>query len=175
MMTPTLIEGFLAKRQNNNNNINGNNDEYCDFYGCYSSWDSWGRWVTFVLIVIAILLLAFVFSCITSRRRRRRGMQPMYGTGWMASKPPVGQQYGNANNYYSNEPYHGGAQAPPYSPPVNNQHTGNTFNSNDGYYGQQSGIELQTPQSAYQPQRGGDPVYDPPQGPPPGKDGYVVR
>lgn len=97
-------------------------------------------------------------------------MAPRYGTGWLGGKP------GNTNGpqYYNN-----GAQpgfqnpAPPYSPPQQNQqYTGNTFNSNEGYYGQQSGVELQQPQSAYQPQRGGDPVYAAPQGPPPGKGGY---
>ena len=110
------------------------------------------------------------FRCLNSRRRRRRGAQPMYGTGWMA--PP---KYG--------APYHGGPPAPPYSPPLENQQTRNTFNSNEGYYahqgngygGQQSGFELQQPQSAYQPQRGGDPVYDAPTGPPPGKKDSVIR
>jgi hypothetical protein len=100
----------------------------------------------------------------------------MYGTGWF---PSYGPKYG-ANNYYPNQPYNGGAPAPPYSPPVGYQATGNTFNSNDGYYGnhgygQQTGIELQQPTSSYQPQRGGDPVYDIPAGPPPGKGDYVVR
>jgi hypothetical protein len=98
----------------------------------------------------------------------------MYGTGWMTAKPPVGQQNGA---YYSNEPYNGGA-APPYSPPVPNQATGTTFNSNDGYYGHDSygqQYELQQPQSSYQPQRGGDPVYDAPQGPPPKKGDGIIR
>jgi hypothetical protein len=119
-----------------------------------------------------------MYRCLNNRRRRRRGVAPLYGTGWMpapGSKPP--QQ----NTYYPNQPYNGGA-APPYSPPIGNQPTGNTFNSNDGYYGQnhyghnpyggqQSGIELQTPQNAYQPyaQRGGENVYEAPMGPPPGK------
>lgn len=103
----------------------------------------------------------------------------MYGTAWL----PQYSKYGggqNGQNYYANQPYHGGAPAPPYSPPIENQATGNTFNSNEGYYGnhgygQQSGIELQQPSNAYQPQRGGDPVYDAPAGPPPGKGDYVVR
>jgi hypothetical protein len=111
-------------------------------------------------------------------------MVPMYGTGWMggnwASKPPAGQQYGAGQGaYYSNEPYHGGVAAPPYTPPVPNQATGTTFNSNDGYYGQntygQQSYELQQPQSSYQPQRGGDPVYDAPQGPPPKKGDGIIR
>lgn len=105
----------------------------------------------------------------------------MYGTAWLPPYTKYGGQSGQTGQtYYSNQPYHGGAAAPPYSPPIGNQATGNTFNSNDGYYGnqgygQQSGIELQQPTSAYQPQRGGDPVYDAPAGPPPGKGDYVVR
>ncbi len=105
----------------------------------------------------------------------------MYGTGWMAGKPPTGQHYGNNNGgYYSNDPYHGGAAPPP--PYMGNQATGTTFQSNDGYYGhhgynnqQHGGIELQQPQSSYQPQRGGDPVYEAPLGPPPGKGDGIIR
>ena len=110
----------------------------------------------------------------------------MYGTGWMGGRPnnpPYGQQ---APGYYAHDPYAGGA-APPYSPPVKNNVTGNTFTSNEGYYGQQTygagpayggqqtGIELQPPQSSYQPQRGGDNVYEPPTGPPPGKGDGIIR
>jgi len=162
----------LAKRQYGY----GYND--CRYYSsgsCRSGWYRWGRWVALGVIIVVFLLLLFACSCITSRRRRRRGLQPMYGTGWMA-KPPQGEYANNSgypnNNYYANQPYNGGA-APPYSPPIPNQQTGNTFNSNDGYYGHQSGIELQPPTSAYQPQRGGDPVYDAPMGPPPGKGGII--
>lgn len=112
--------------------------------------------------------------CITNRRRRAHGLPPMYGTGWMAGKPPAGQQNGNVH-YYPNQPYYAAPMpAPPYSPPVAYQQTGNTFNSNDGYYGApyaHGGIELQPPQNVYSPQRGGDPVYSPPPGPPPGKEG----
>jgi hypothetical protein len=101
----------------------------------------------------------------------------MYGTGWMGGnwshKPPVGQQYGNNGGYYPNQPYNGGA-APPYEPPIPNQATGTTFNSNDGYYGHNA-YELQQPQNSYQPQRGGDPVYDAPQGPPPKKGDGIIR
>jgi len=113
--------------------------------------------------------------CYNNRRRRRMGAQPMYGTGWIpGSKPP---QYGQHNqNYYPNQPYNGGAPAPPYSaPPVGNQNTGTTFNPNDGYYGGHNNIEMQPPQSTYQPQRGGDPVYEAPMGPPPGKGDGIIR
>jgi len=127
------------------------------------------------VIVIAGLLLAFLFSCFNTRRRRRRGQPPMYGTGWMPGHKPGNNQSG----------YNNGGAAPPYSPQpqVENQYTGNTFNSNDGYYGnaynngyggQQGGIELQQPQHSYQP-RGGEPVYEAPLGPPPGKGDGIIR
>jgi len=157
----------------------------CDQYGycTNSTWSSWGRWVALVVIIAFFIIVAFLLSCIQSRRRRRVGMQPMYGTGWMAKPPPYGQH----QQYYPNQTYNGGVP-PVYSPPFQqNQPTGNTFNSNEGYYGQQhhygngqngqeNGIELQQPQSAYQPQRGGDPVYNAPEGAPPGKKGDgIVR
>jgi len=164
-------------------------DGYYYSYNCGNSrWDTWGRWVALAVIVVVVLLLAFLFSCYNTRRRRRRGMAPMYGTGWMAGKPPQGQYYGNTNpnvggggGYYnSNQPYNGGQAAPPYSPPIPNQQTGNTFNSNEGYYGNHhgggygggGGIELQQPQSAYNPQRGGDPVYEAPLS---GKGDHIIR
>lgn len=187
---------FLSKRQNTNTMMYSCSYGY-DVYGnCYSRWNTWGRWVALAVVVVAFILLAFLFSyvppsysfslpltpinrCYNSRRRRRRGMAPMYGTGWMGgnwgNKPPVGQQYGNNAGYYPNQPYNGGA-APPYEPPVPNQATGTTFNSNDGYYGHNNNAyELQQPQSSYQPQRGGDPVYDAPSGPPPKKGDGVIR
>jgi len=157
-----MAPAFLTKRQGGPND--GYND--CDYYGCYSSWDNWGRWVALVVVIAAAVILAVLFSCINNRRRRQRGAPPMYGTGWMPyGKPPAGhnQAYYNNNN----------APPPPY---VGNQATGTTLNSNDGYYGHhgyggdvQPGIELQQPGSSYMPQRGGEPVYDAPMGPPPRK------
>lgn len=150
---------------------------YCrygsDVYGnCYrrnSTWNNWGRWVALVVIIFVVLLLAIGCSCINARRRRKQGLNPRYGTGWLGGKPGV---YNNQPQYYNNA-QQGGPAAPPYSPPPQNyQNTGNTFNSNEGYYGQQSGIELQQPNNIYQPQRGGQNVYEAPQGPPPGKGGY---
>lgn len=54
------------------------------------------------------------------------------------------------------------------------QATGTTFNSNAGYYGtgNSGAFELQQPSTSYQPQRGGNNVYDAPQGPPPSKGGW---
>jgi len=158
------VEGFLTKRQNQN--------YYCGYYGCYSGWNSWGRWVALVVIVLAMVLLAFLFSCYSNRRLRRRGIAPMYGTGWIpygGAKPPGQQNPG----YYHNDPYNGGA-APPYEAPIAGQQTGNTFNSNEGYYGHNQ-YELQQPQSSYHPQRGGDPVYASPDGPPPRKGDGIIR
>ncbi|KAL9127834.1 MAG: hypothetical protein Q9217_003353, partial [Psora testacea] len=101
-------------------------------------------------------------------------MQPFRGTGWAAGQTPAGHaapQYAGAP-----QPYYGGGQQPPpvYSPPPQNQGYGYNQNQygggNQGYFGgQQSGVELQQPNQAYQPQRGGDSVYAPPAGPPPGK------
>jgi len=172
----------------------GNEDVYyCDVYSCYSNWDNWGRWVALAVIVVCILILTFLLSCLNTRRRRRRGMAPMYGTGWMPTQAPWEgrhyQQNQNSQGYYTNDPYNQGAIPPPYvqggykgvgGGAVGTQQTGNTFNSNEGYYGHhgnggQDGIELQQPSSSYQPQRGGDPVYDAPAGPPPNKGDGVIR
>lgn len=53
------------------------------------------------------------------------------------------------------------------------QYTGQTFNSNEGYYGgHNEGVAPQPPQNSYYPQQrgvGGENVYEPPAGPPPGK------
>jgi len=114
----------------------------CDVYGdCYySTWDSWGRWVLLGGVLVFVFFLAFILTAVRSRRRRRAGLQPYYGTGWIAGRAPV----------YNNPGYYGPpAPAPPYTAPVNNQHTGTTFNTNDGYYGQQGGVELQQPKNAY--------------------------
>ncbi|KAG0643777.1 chitin synthesis regulation, resistance to congo red-domain-containing protein [Tuber brumale] len=56
------------------------------YYDCYSSWDNWGRWVALTVIVVFFFLVVACCGLITSRRRRRAGMQPVYGTAWMA--PP---------------------------------------------------------------------------------------
>lgn len=103
-------------------------------------------------------------SCL-ARRRRRRGAQPLYGTGWMAPGGKTGGQGAEMNNYQSgynpqgynpqgydqqgvyNQGYdqqqqqqqpHGGFTNPPPAYGQQQQHpqyTGTTFNPNDGYYG----------------------------------------
>lgn len=94
------------------------------------------------------------------------GRQPFYGTGWAARPGQYGAQpYYNTN--YNHPP-------PQYTPQPQNSY----FGSNAGYYGQppygqQQGVELQSPQPAHP--RGGDDVYAPPSGPPPGKGDGIIR
>jgi len=128
---------------------------------CYSSWSYWGRWVFAGIVVLFVVGLLLILGCVNSRRRRRRGLAPRYGTGWMANGPKYGAQQNNPQAY----------QAPPpqYAPPQNQQYTGQTYNSNEGYYhGQTQGVQQPT-NSYYPEQRGGENVYSPPPGPPPGK------
>ncbi|MCJ1253581.1 hypothetical protein MMC24_001393 [Lignoscripta atroalba] len=141
-----------------------------------SPWNSYGRWATLSAILFGTFLLFLLFACITARRRRRAGLNPYRGTGWLGNRAPVGhapaQYTGNqAQPHYGNNQYDN-SQPPVYTSPPNQGYYGNGNQTNQGYFGgQQSGIELQQPQSTYQPQKGGDPVYSPPAGPPPGKGG----
>ena len=88
----------------------------------------------------------------------------MYGTGWVPGWGPN-----------PNQPYHN-PSAPPYQAPVGYQQTGNTYNSNDGYYAPygapQRDVELQQPPNVYA--RVGD-GYDANAGPPQGKGDGVIR
>lgn len=106
-------------------------------------------------------MLTVSARCINSRRRRKRGLNPRYGTGWMAPS-----KYGQQNNPNAYAP-----PPPQYTPnpgqyqPQNNYQQGGY--QQGGYYGgQQEGI--QQPQGAYYP-RGNDNYYEAPQGPPPTK------
>lgn len=122
-------------------------------------------------------LIFLIFSCITSRRRRRQGQNPWRGTGWAAGRTPAGhapaQYTGQAAPYSGNE----GAAAPPVYSPAASQ--GGYYNqgyngggANQGYFGgQQQGVELQQPENVYARDGG----YAPPAGPPPGtgKDGII--
>ncbi|PSR99366.1 hypothetical protein BD289DRAFT_471618 [Coniella lustricola] len=155
----------------------------CAYYGnCTSSYNSWGRWVLAGLVILAALFLALLWSCVVNRRRRRRGLQPRYGTGWMMHGPGSGRSsapqynqggwYGQNNTNNPNSKYSGAAPPPPqYTPSaVPAQTTGQTFNSNEGYYGQHNGdVPLQQPTGSYYPTAGGEPVYQAPSGPPPAK------
>ncbi|PHH86127.1 hypothetical protein CDD83_10688 [Cordyceps sp. RAO-2017] len=156
----------------------------CDITGrCYrrnSRWYDWGRWILIGILLLGLLLVLFSLSCI-ARRRRRRGAQPLYGTGWMApagkfgghnSQQPMntyqqgydGQGYGPQGGYPPAPPAYGQPQHAQYTGT-----TGTTFNPNDGYYGdpaqQQQHYGVQQPPNAYQPNS----PYSPPAGPPPGK------
>ncbi|KFY77125.1 hypothetical protein V499_03422 [Pseudogymnoascus sp. VKM F-103] len=164
-ISPALLDFVLDKRQ-----------YYGYGYNNDSNWNRWGRWVALVVIVGFFLVLAFTCSCVNSRRRRRQGLAPRYGTGWLAGKQNGGQQH-YQNNYYQGQQsgynYGGGAApAPPYSPPQQQYGQQQQYGGNTDYYGgQQSGIELQQPQSSYNPQIGREQTYEPPTGPPPGKQG----
>ncbi|KAF5020782.1 hypothetical protein F66182_7190 [Fusarium sp. NRRL 66182] len=134
-----------------------------------NNWSYWGRWVLAGVVIFFFLLL--LACCLTSRRRRRRGVKPVYGTGWMANNGPWGKNNHQMNNQGGyNSGYQQNGYGPPPPPPAYGQHqtpqyTGNTFNSNDGYYGQNQYSGVTHPQGAYQR----DGVYEPPAGPPPGK------
>ncbi|KAF2797717.1 hypothetical protein K505DRAFT_322390 [Melanomma pulvis-pyrius CBS 109.77] len=136
-----------------------------------SAWNDWVRWVVLAVIVIGFFFIFVLCSCLTARRRRKAGRQPFYGTGW-AARPGQGQ---NAQPYYNNQYNQPNHPAPPYSAQPNQT----PYGANQGYYGQQpygqqqQGVELQSPQPTYA--RGGDDVYAPPAGPPPGKGDGIVR
>lgn len=108
-------------------------------------------------------------SCISSRRRRKAGRKPFYGTGWAGNVRPFGQAQYNPN-YNTQQPY---GQQPAYgqggynaAPPNYNQSTGGYGQPGGeaaGYYGAQRGdVEMNN--------AGG---YAPPAGPPPGKSDVV--
>lgn len=158
-----LIEKMaeLAKRADGCGS--GNYRDSDGFCYSYSGWYWWGRWV-FAGLAILFVLLVFAAAFRNSRRRRKQGVQPMYGTGWMAPAPPP---------YYPPPPQYT-PQGGPYGPPPGGYKVG----ENDGYYGgnyggnygggpQQEGIQLQQPQNTYHrsADAGGD--YAPPPGPPP--------
>ncbi|KAF6817688.1 hypothetical protein CMUS01_04656 [Colletotrichum musicola] len=145
-----------------------------------SSWYYWGRWVLAAVVVGIAVLILVVLGCMSSRRRRKRGMNPYYGTGWLSNNqkyhPQQGtyaynQQYNGQQAGYAGYGQQGGYQNPPPAYGQQQpQYTGTTFNPNDGYYGghnggHNEGIQLQQPQNAYQR----DGTYSPPAGPPPGK------
>ncbi|KAF7550583.1 hypothetical protein G7Z17_g5625 [Cylindrodendrum hubeiense] len=156
---------------------------YCNSYysNCNSRWHSWGRWV--VAAIAAGLFLLVLFSCLlVSRRRRNRGVQPIYGTGWMApgkygNQPNNHQMYDynqQGGQFQQQQAYGGYPPAPPppaYGQQQQPQYTGTTFDANDGYYGQHN--QQPPPQhTGVQPLQGTyqrEEVYSPPQGPPPGK------
>lgn len=139
---------------------------YCSGYGynsndCRSSWSWWGRWVFAGVAIFVVILALVLLGCRNSRRRRKNGLNPRYGTGWMAPAPKYSPQ--NNPGVYAPPP-------PQYTPaPGQNQGYNNNNNNNyQGYYGgQQEGI--QPPQGAYYPPGNTDNYYQAPPGPPPNK------
>ncbi|KAG0136858.1 hypothetical protein HOY82DRAFT_622367 [Tuber indicum] len=130
----------------------------CDFGDCYSSWDSWGRWVALTVIVVFFFLVVACCGLITSRRRRRAGMQPVYGTAWMAppkytphdvhqfqTYPPQHyppQQLGPYAQYYApTQP------APAYSPGQQNHDPGAPGHAGGNYHA--AGVEDPRGQQRY--------------------------
>ncbi|KAI0383779.1 chitin synthesis regulation, resistance to congo red-domain-containing protein [Hypomontagnella monticulosa] len=159
-MAPFLeqISAQLAKRQRY-----CDDDEYLRYGQCYSAWNWYGRWIFAAVVIVLVLAIFLIWACINSRRRRRAGLQPMYGTGWMAP----GQQnayYNNPQGYNNPPPAYG---APPgQSFPMQNQYTGTTFSRGDGYYGQHEGVE--PPKNVYNNTNNKN-DYAPPEGPPPNR------
>jgi len=147
------------------------NNCYTDRFNNYrctnnrSTWNSWARWLVLGLIVLGILFVFFLFSCVTSRRRRKRGFQPYRGTGWALGRTPPGHGAATYNPQQT-------TQQPYYAQPQTQQpYYNNSNNPPPSYYdasanrGGNNDVELQTPQPAY----GGAGVqYQPPKGPPPG-------
>lgn len=136
------------------------------------------------IIIVFFIALFVIWSCITNKRRRRAGLQPRYGTGWMApghwgqqnhynNGAPQQPQYSNGGWFGHGGNKHNQPPPPQYTPnpgPVQYNTTGQTFNSNEGYYGHhQNDVPLQQPQGSYYP-RAGENVYEPPSGPPPAKN-----
>lgn len=133
-----------------------------------SAWSRYGRWILLVAIIVVVLIIFFLFSFLNARRRRRRGTAPLRGTAWMAPQHGAVNYYGpagpNNNNNTTTQYQSGYEQHRPAAPPA--------YGQNHGYYGQESGLEMQPPQQAYHGQ-GGTGAYAPPPGPPPGKDNIV--
>ncbi|XXG94707.1 hypothetical protein Hte_000964 [Hypoxylon texense] len=143
------------------------NDEYVRYGQCYSAWNWYGRWIFAAVVIVLVLAIFLLWACINSRRRRRQGLQPMYGTGWMAGhQGGAGNNaayYGNPQGYNNPPPAYGAPQGQSY--PMQNQYTGTTFSRGDGYYGQHEGV--QAPKNVYN--NHGKDDYAPPEGPPPAR------
>ncbi|KAI1177510.1 chitin synthesis regulation, resistance to congo red-domain-containing protein [Nemania sp. FL0916] len=149
-MAPVLdqLSGLVHKRYSCPSNY------YYSGGGCVlgSPWYWYGRWIFAAVVIGLFIVVFFLWACLNSRRRRRQGNRPMYGTGWMAPNP---QYYNNPPNAYNHPP-------PAYGAPGQSYPMDNRYQTNDGPYGQQSsGIE--PPKNVYS----GD--YAPPSGPPPHK------
>ncbi|KAH6659942.1 chitin synthesis regulation, resistance to congo red-domain-containing protein [Truncatella angustata] len=147
-MAPTDTTSLLGKRYYCNSSYYGYNNN------C-SAWSYYGRWIFAAIVIVVILAICFLWACVNSRRRRRRGAQPMYGTGWMAGNQ--GQNQNNPNAYYNNSQQPPPAYGAGQSYPMQNQN----YNSQQGYYGQREGVAQAKDTPAGE--------YAPPPGPPPAK------
>lgn len=143
-------------------------DQYGYQYQCRTGWYNWGRWVLLGILIFGAFFLFFFYSCFNARRRRKAGRQPMYGTGWTTA--PFGHGQARYNPNQANQ-----QQARPQETAPPTYQTGGYYGQNQGAYfgGQQTGTELRQPENAWT--RPGEPVYQPPQGPPPGKGDGIIR
>ncbi|KAI3329307.1 chitin synthesis regulation, resistance to congo red-domain-containing protein [Xylariaceae sp. AK1471] len=151
-MAPVLdqVTGLLNKRYNCPSGYYYSNYNGCVYGG---PWYWYGRWIFAAVVIALFFLIFFLWACVNSRRRRRQGARPLYGTGWMAANN--GQNYNNPQGYNQPPPAYG---APAQSYPMDNRYQ----TTDGGHYGHQaSGVE--PPKNVYT----GD--YAPPAGPPPGK------
>ncbi|KIV92888.1 hypothetical protein PV10_04149 [Exophiala mesophila] len=154
-------------------------NSYGQPYRCRTAWNSWGRWAALGVILAGALLLFFLCACFSSRRRRKHGRQPYYGTGWAGRTPwGHGQAQYNPNYQQTQQPQQGYQNPPTYN---QTQSTGgyygpgaNTGNNNTGggeamnyYQGRGGDVEMQTPNNTYGGSGPGG--FEPPPGPPPSK------
>ncbi|KAI5838416.1 chitin synthesis regulation, resistance to congo red-domain-containing protein [Morchella snyderi] len=153
---------------------------YSNYDDCYSNWYSWGRWIFIAGIIIAFLILFSLCACIT-HRRRRRGLQPYYGTAWMPFRPtnpnpnpnPNGTQftqypYDPNNPQYTQYYTPPTAPAPPYTPSPNMPPTSSSpFVPQQPYYPPPPGSPPGVAQHSTGATRESDYYSMPPPGPPP--------
>lgn len=98
----------------------------------------------------------------------QHGAVNYYGPGG----PNVQSAYPNAQ-YPPHGQYQTGYEQYNAGPPPPNYNAANA-----GYYGQETGMEMQPPRASYHPTAhgaGGQQVYAAPEGPPPGKGDGIVR
>jgi hypothetical protein len=125
---------------------------------CNNAWYDWGRWVALALVIGGFILIFFLFSCISARRRRRRGAQPYYGTGWVGRTPwghgaaTYNPQYGRQQEQpyqgYQQGGYYGQQNAPPAYQP--NPQTGGYFGGARSETPSNGVYEMQPPNRVYQ-------------------------
>lgn len=145
---------------------------YSSYYGgCSSTWEVWARWVVLGLIILGAILIFFLFSCISSRRRRRMGYQPYRGTGWAMGRTPLG----HAPATYNQQPYHAGQPQQENNYYQSSSNPPPAYGASQGYYGGRNDVELQSPPAAYGGYNRGDNAYAAPPGPPPAKNDGIIR